>query len=61
MTLGFDQPLYVLPFDHRGSCRTVGPAVAWDLVQTFLAADFSQAERHVRRLGKVASIEAGGR
>ena len=37
--------------------RTVGPAVAWDLVQTFLAAKFSQAERHLRRLGKVASLE----
>jgi hypothetical protein len=23
--------------------------VAWDLVQTFLAAEFSQAERHLRR------------
>ena len=39
--------------------RTVGPAVAWDLVQTFLAAKFSQAERHLRRLGKMASVEAG--
>jgi ribose 5-phosphate isomerase B len=39
--------------------RTVGPAVAWDLVQTFLAAAFSQDERHLRRLGKVASLEAG--
>jgi ribose 5-phosphate isomerase B len=38
--------------------RTVGPAVAWDLVQTFLVADFSQAERHLRRLGKVASLES---
>jgi ribose 5-phosphate isomerase B len=38
--------------------RTVGPAVAWDLVQTFLASSFSQAERHLRRLGKVASLEA---
>jgi ribose 5-phosphate isomerase B len=37
--------------------RTVGPAVAWDLVETFLAANFSQAERHLRRLGKVASLE----
>jgi ribose 5-phosphate isomerase B len=37
--------------------RTVGPAVAWDLVQTFLAAEFSQAERHLRRLKKVALIE----
>ena len=39
--------------------RTVGPEVAWDLVQTFLAAQFSQAERHLRRLGKVTSLEAG--
>jgi ribose 5-phosphate isomerase B len=38
--------------------RTIGPAVAWDLVQTFLAAEFSQAERQLRRLGKVASLEA---
>jgi len=38
--------------------RTVGPEVAWDLVETFLASRFSQAERHLRRLGKVASIEA---
>jgi ribose 5-phosphate isomerase B len=38
--------------------RTVGSAVAWDLVETFLAARFSQAERHLRRLGKVASLEA---
>ena len=34
------------------------PAVAWDLVETFLAAEFSGAERHLRRLGKVASLEA---
>ena len=37
--------------------RTIGPAVAWDLVQTFLAAEYSQAERHLRRLGKVAALE----
>ena len=37
--------------------RTVGPAVAWDLVQTFLAAEFSEAQRHLRRLSKVASLE----
>jgi ribose 5-phosphate isomerase B len=37
--------------------RVVGPAVARDLVDTFLAAVFSRAERHVRRLGKVASLE----
>jgi ribose 5-phosphate isomerase B len=37
--------------------RTVGAAVAWDLVQTFLSAEFSQAERHLRRLRKVAALE----
>ena len=37
--------------------RTVGPAVAWDLVQTFVAAEFSRADRHLRRLGKVSSLE----
>ena len=37
--------------------RTLGPALAWDLVQTFSAAEFSQAERHLRRLGKVSSLE----
>lgn len=37
--------------------RTVGPSVAWDLVQTFLAAEFSQEPRHLRRLGKVAAYE----
>jgi len=37
--------------------RTIGPAVAWDLVQTFLAAEFSNDERHLRRLGKVAALE----
>ena len=40
--------------------RTVGPEVAWDLVETFLAAEFSQADRHLRRLGKVAKVEASG-
>ena len=37
--------------------RTTGPEVAWDLVQTFLAAQASTAERHLRRLAKVASLE----
>jgi ribose 5-phosphate isomerase B len=37
--------------------RTVGTGVAWDLVQTFLAAEFSHAPRHLRRLRKVASLE----
>jgi ribose 5-phosphate isomerase B len=38
--------------------QTVGPATAWDLVQAFLAAEFSQAARHLRRIGKVTSLEA---
>jgi ribose 5-phosphate isomerase B len=37
--------------------RTIGPAVAWDVAQTFLAAQYSGAERHLRRLGKVAALE----
>jgi ribose 5-phosphate isomerase B len=37
--------------------RTVGPEVAWDLVQAFLSCVFSGAERHTRRLSKVASLE----
>lgn len=38
--------------------RVVGPALARDLVDTFLAAEFSHAERHVRRLRKIAALEA---
>jgi len=38
--------------------RTVGPEVAWDLVETFLASQFSNAPRHLRRLSKVASLES---
>jgi ribose 5-phosphate isomerase B len=41
--------------------RTVGPSVAWDLVETFLAAEFGRAERHLRRPGKVAALEAAQR
>jgi len=38
--------------------RIQGPSMAWDLVQAFLGAEPSQAERHLRRLGKVAGLEA---
>jgi ribose 5-phosphate isomerase B len=38
--------------------RVIGPEVAWLLVETFLAARFSAASRHRRRLGKVLAIEA---
>jgi ribose 5-phosphate isomerase B len=40
--------------------RTQGPSIAWELVQIFLAAEFSQDERHLRRLAKVASREQQG-
>src|SRR6266481_5407155 len=39
--------------------RTIGPAVAWDLVQAFLAAEYGRAERYLRRLEKVAALETG--
>ena len=38
--------------------HVVGNAVAWELVRTFLQARFSGAERHRRRLAKVASLES---
>ena len=37
--------------------RAIGPSVAWDLVEAFLAAEFSGEERHRRRLAKVAALE----
>jgi ribose 5-phosphate isomerase B len=37
--------------------RTLGPFAAWDILEAFLGAEFSQAPRHLRRLAKVASLE----
>jgi ribose 5-phosphate isomerase B len=37
--------------------RVIGPSLAQELVRAFLAARFSGAERHVRRLGKIKAIE----
>jgi ribose 5-phosphate isomerase B len=37
--------------------RIQGPEVVWELVQTFLKAQFSNAPRHARRLAKVAALE----
>jgi len=37
--------------------RVIGTALAADLVRIFLEADFSGAERHRRRLEKIASLE----
>ena len=39
--------------------HVVGNAAAWELVGTFLQARFSGAERHRRRLAKVARLESG--
>jgi len=37
--------------------RVMGIEDAWDHAQTFISATFSGAERHVRRLEKVARLE----
>ncbi|MDH4268650.1 MAG: RpiB/LacA/LacB family sugar-phosphate isomerase [Deltaproteobacteria bacterium] len=37
--------------------RVTGFALAWDLLQAFLTARFIGADRHRRRLGKVAALE----
>ena len=37
--------------------RVIGPDLARSLVDTFLAASFSGAERHMRRLAKIDAIE----
>ena len=37
--------------------RTVGPFLAWDLLEAFLAAEFGKAERYLRRLDKIAALE----
>jgi ribose 5-phosphate isomerase B len=37
--------------------RTMGAYAAWDILEAFLAAEFSQAPRHLRRLAKVAALE----
>ena len=40
--------------------QVVGYAQGWELVRTFLGAAFSGAERHRRRLAKVAELEQRG-
>ncbi len=37
--------------------RIIGPALARELVEHFLVANFTHEERHMRRLGKVKAIE----
>jgi RpiB/LacA/LacB family sugar-phosphate isomerase len=40
--------------------RVIGPALASELVQAFLRAQFSGEERHLRRLAKVVALEKAG-
>lgn len=37
--------------------KVIGSALAWELVETFLAAHFSNASRHRRRVEKVQALE----
>jgi ribose 5-phosphate isomerase B len=39
--------------------RVTGNMLAWDLLQSFLGAQFKEAERFQRRLKKVAALEGG--
>jgi ribose 5-phosphate isomerase B len=48
-----DDDLNILCFGGR----TTGLAIAWDCTKSFLGARFSGAERHRRRLAKVAQLE----
>lgn len=41
--------------------RVIGPMLAAEVLKAFLAARFSGAERHRRRLGKIAQIEKDAR
>jgi ribose 5-phosphate isomerase B len=38
--------------------RVIGPALAFEIIESFLAATFSGEERHQRRLDKINAIEA---
>ena len=38
--------------------QVIGPALAWELIETFLVARFSGAPRHQRRLAKVQALES---
>jgi ribose 5-phosphate isomerase B len=40
--------------------RVIGPAIAEELTAAFCAAQFSGEERHVRRLGKISTMERDG-
>jgi ribose 5-phosphate isomerase B len=37
--------------------KVIGPALAWELIETFLTSQFSGAPRHRRRVAKVQALE----
>lgn len=37
--------------------RVVGEELAWEITETFLSAEFSGEERHLRRLAKVEDLD----
>ncbi|MEA3510688.1 MAG: RpiB/LacA/LacB family sugar-phosphate isomerase [Actinomycetota bacterium] len=37
--------------------RVVGPELAWEIVETFLGAEFSGDERHIRRVEKLNELD----
>jgi RpiB/LacA/LacB family sugar-phosphate isomerase len=41
--------------------RVVGPELAWEIVRTFIAAQFSGEERHARRLAKIDLVDQAER
>ncbi len=38
--------------------RVIGSELAWEIAKTFLSSNFSKADRHLRRVSKVAALEA---
>jgi ribose 5-phosphate isomerase B len=41
--------------------RVIGPALAMEVIEAFLKAEFSGAERHRRRLAKIDNLEQAAR
>ena len=39
--------------------RVIGPSLALEIVHAFLGAEFSNEERHARRVGKILALERG--
>jgi len=39
------------------AARVVGPSLSWEIVESFLAAEFVPEDRYVRRLNKVLDLE----